>query len=533
MSARSLGMATLLIFATLAGTASAEVSYTFKHDQFSDSLAAASQELSGMPLGIQSGFVAGEAFGVIFRPTADMYPVKIEGVDVITAAMPYDIENSKAHAMLEIYFFDGDGPDPENSPTFTLSTYDVFNEVIMDLGQPLMGNTGVAFEFDWAEAQGHPPMLQQGNFLVAVRFLQDSADLSEQWGSYQCAQMADLGMCGCQKVGTIHDQASTLSGNVLHIIYPPGNCDGAANKWVWFEDVGVTGDVILRARTKIQDAPCVPNCLDKECGDDSCSGSCGQCTGEGESCVNGKCVACEPSCDGKECGDDSCSGSCGDCADGETCNAQGICDVVCVPACDGKVCGDDGCDGSCGTCEAGLTCNASGQCVEGGVCDPVANCVGKNCGDDGCGGLCGVCEAGLDCVMGTCTEEGEDGEFTIKFVSPEEGCNDEATAITITGSGFVEGMTVTLSDQDGEKFLVAVVLDKTMIRATVPAGMKSGSYDLRVISPSDQSKFFPGAFKVIRCGSTGCGVGERASPAGLGLLLLLGGLVLAWRRVWA
>jgi hypothetical protein len=52
------------------------------------------------------------------------------------------------------------------------------------------------------------------------------------------------------------------------------------------------------------------------------------------------------SCVNKNCGDDGCGGSCGTCSDGVTCN-NGVC---CNKNCSGKNCGDDGCGGSCGTC---------------------------------------------------------------------------------------------------------------------------------------------------------------------------------------
>ncbi|MFH1530394.1 MAG: IPT/TIG domain-containing protein [Pseudomonadota bacterium] len=531
-----LEMVTLLILLTLAAPAHAELPHVFKHDQFSDSIAAASQELSGIPLGTQAGFVPGEAFGVIYKPLEYMYPVKIQGIDVVMAAMPYDLEGSQAHAVIEIYFFDGEGPDPGGAPVFTLSTHDVFNEAIMDLGAPLKGNTAMSFEFDWGDAQGHPPLLTTGSFLVAIRFTEAVMDLEVQWGTYQCGIEPILGMCGCQKVGTLHDQMSTPGGNVLHIIDPPGTCDGGiATKWYSFATLGVTGDVILRARASVADAPCVPSCLDKECGDNGCEGSCGQCTGAGESCVAGMCEACAPACGVNECGDDGCGGTCGTCGAGEDC-VQGACQGPCVPVCEGKACGADQCGGSCGDCAADKTCNASGQCVGEGVCDPVANCIGKNCGTDGCGGFCGICPEGEDCVQGACSGGGgeeEEGTFTIKFVSPDEGCNDEDTAITITGTKFVDGMTVQLTNAQSQEYLVAVTLDSTMIRATVPAGMKTASYDLIIIAPDETSKLYPGAYKVTRCGDTGCGVGDPSRATGLGLLLLLAGLALAWRRVRA
>jgi hypothetical protein len=92
---------------------------------------------------------------------------------------------------------------------------------------------------------------------------------------------------------------------------------------------------------------CIPNCANKECGDDGCGGSCGGCNNvpadyclnsttlrdyNGTSscqnykcvypytdktcpygCLNGKCQSCTPDCTNKECGDDGCGGSCGNC----------------------------------------------------------------------------------------------------------------------------------------------------------------------------------------------------------------------------
>lgn len=76
---------------------------------------------------------------------------------------------------------------------------------------------------------------------------------------------------------------------------------------------------------------------------------------------------CTPSCGGRQCGDDTCGGSCGTCAGNQTCNEVGQCIANtggCTPSCEGKQCGNDGCGGSCGTCIGDKTCNASGQCVD-------------------------------------------------------------------------------------------------------------------------------------------------------------------------
>ena len=186
---------------------------------------------------------------------------------------------------------------------------------------------------------------------------------------------------------------------------------------------------------------CNPSCTGKECGDDGCSGSCGQCSG-GEVCKHGQCV-CQPQCAGNKCGDDACGGTCGACF-GNTICELGNCE--CIPVCAGKECGDDGCEGTCGSCGAGEDC-VNGTCVGGcqdecmpdsvscrgngvvacgefdddscldwspaelcpagesclqGECVCQPNCTGKECSDDGCGGNCGSCASGNVCEYGHC-----------------------------------------------------------------------------------------------------------------------------------
>ncbi len=138
---------------------------------------------------------------------------------------------------------------------------------------------------------------------------------------------------------------------------------------------------------------CTPQCEDKQCGDDGCFGSCGDCP-EGKVCVGSTC--CTPYCYGMACGDDGCGGTCGQCEPGTACSEAGTCEP-CTPQCDGKECGDDGCGGLCGTCPDGVLC-IDGMCTN--ACLPL--CDGKACGDDGCGGACGMCEDGFICNMGKC-----------------------------------------------------------------------------------------------------------------------------------
>ena len=107
------------------------------------------------------------------------------------------------------------------------------------------------------------------------------------------------------------------------------------------------------------ETPCMPECDGKECGDDGCRGTCGECavlvgssplptavrleTGASTARVAGPASArpfsrsrsagrcgCVPNCTGKECGADGCGGSCGTCDDNQWCTkndcANGICD---------------------------------------------------------------------------------------------------------------------------------------------------------------------------------------------------------------
>jgi hypothetical protein len=151
------------------------------------------------------------------------------------------------------------------------------------------------------------------------------------------------------------------------------------------------------------------SCQVKECGDDGCGGSCGDCPA-GFLChpAKGICL-CDKQCKGKQCGDDGCGGSCGTCPENGVCTDKGLC--KCQPDCTGKTCGGDGCGGSCGSCPAGKTCIGGTECVN-------VSCEDKECGDDGFGGTCGFCPEGKLCggdykcvCPGTCQgkECGEDG----------------------------------------------------------------------------------------------------------------------------
>lgn len=123
---------------------------------------------------------------------------------------------------------------------------------------------------------------------------------------------------------------------------------------------GGRGDEVTPPKEDVA-ARCAPSCEGKQCGDDGCGGSCGECTGHGGAyCAADGTCSCRTDCQGKECGSDGCGGSCGRCKSGERCQ-RGRCRSVCVRDCNNKECGDDGCGGSCGRCAAGMNCR-NGRC---------------------------------------------------------------------------------------------------------------------------------------------------------------------------
>ena len=144
---------------------------------------------------------------------------------------------------------------------------------------------------------------------------------------------------------------------------------------------------------------------DNECTSDDCQNGmclfvedvpycCHPPCGLGELCLAGECT-CAPACLGKDCGDDGCGGTCGECTGPQEECSSGLC--TCIAYCEGKECGDDGCGGKCGVC-----LGEQNQCSDG-FCYCLAYCEGKECGDDGCGGSCGECPALHQCAEGACT----------------------------------------------------------------------------------------------------------------------------------
>jgi hypothetical protein len=116
-------------------------------------------------------------------------------------------------------------------------------------------------------------------------------------------------------------------------------------------------------------------------------GDCNTACATGQACIDGTCVSsCVPDCTDRECGDDGCGGSCGSCGSNEECD-DGTCVSSCVPDCTGKACGaSDGCDGICldGFCGSNEVCLAGvchRQCLTDGDCGskPGAWCIDGAC----------------------------------------------------------------------------------------------------------------------------------------------------------
>ena len=139
------------------------------------------------------------------------------------------------------------------------------------------------------------------------------------------------------------------------------------------------------------------------------------CNDSGQCADNAGCV---PDCVDKQCGSNGCGEVCGDCGASAVCDAAQHCIQIGTV---GEACGDVTFHGVCLAnqlyyCVSNLLqmvdCVATGKvCLPtndgtGFDCQPPpcsANCEGKNCGNDGCGGTCGACGPDKLCVDGVCT----------------------------------------------------------------------------------------------------------------------------------
>lgn len=173
------------------------------------------------------------------------------------------------------------------------------------------------------------------------------------------------------------------------------------------------------------DCECRPDCGSRQCGDDGCGGSCGecynQCTKQTDPslCVDGYCqrACCPHTCEmiGRGCGDwhDGCGGilDCGGCPEGQAC-VNGTCldeDIMCVAEsdcpwgfrCEEWFCIHEGLYPA--ACSESHECPPDSYC-EDGCCFPCDEGIqGENCmaPSQDCV-VDGDCHSGFSCIYGSC-----------------------------------------------------------------------------------------------------------------------------------
>jgi hypothetical protein len=107
----------------------------------------------------------------------------------------------------------------------------------------------------------------------------------------------------------------------------------------------------------------------------------------------------------------------------------------------------------------------------------------------------------------------QDPSASLTGISPSSGWNGSTTRVTISGTGFYPSVTLNARSgeaaldgghrvellHDGEPLVTlggVELIDPTSIRASVPAGLEVGRYDLSVKGPGTETLILPGAFSV-------------------------------------
>jgi formylglycine-generating enzyme required for sulfatase activity len=247
----------------------------------------------------------------------------------------------------------------------------------------------------------------------------------------------DVGQNRADGTGDVRPGDMALPDAVEVVITKTDMVDAAVNDTV---DVVAVLD-LLDTIDGVDGVECVPQCVEVECGDDGCGGSCGDC-GQYLVCAAGTCHPnfCKDGlkdfgccagnvwlwCDdggglkGYNCGDndaplDTCGWDSGkyECGgDGE--DPEGKFPLECCESdCSNKDCGTDGCWGDCGSCAEWKTCTD-------GYCSCTPDCAGKECGPDGCDGVCGDCDDDNLCTDDSCDADTGDCVFAPNL----SGCDD-------------------------------------------------------------------------------------------------------------
>lgn len=278
-----------------------------------------------------------------------------------------------------------------------------------------------------------------------------------------CNLVSEGEICDWTPVDEFYKCTGSMCGATLEVTYKFQVCDGVhadcGHKSQWGDLIPIDECTLFeRCDSALgEDACfahewcCIPFCGQKQCGDDGCGGSCGECP-EGLACWSGLCITPVDVCG--ECWKSE------ECADGLMCLGYSEIGGLCVPThCNvdadcplGLVCewmekldhtacwvepAGSMCIGNevwklntCGQPYVSfIKCAPSGQvCVDGHCCKP--SCGDKQCGDDGCGGVCGHCGALSMCIDGWCGEC-EPGEKHVQ--SCVEECSGRERVCTAEG----------------------------------------------------------------------------------------------------
>ncbi len=210
---------------------------------------------------------------------------------------------------------------------------------------------------------------------------------------------------------------------------------------------------------------------------------------------------CHPDCEGKDCGDDGCGGTCGECEDGYLCDDNGLCSI-CVADCEGKTCGDDGCGGSCGECEGFDVCDDSGLCVSHCPMEDLGTVFGDAVAT-------GTTVGGYNLFAPSCQDNSNANDVSYLWTAPVTG----QYTITTEGSSFDTVLSVLDGECDGEVLAcdddsgnstrsmveLSVVQGQSVIFVIDAYSGNSGNYQLNIGEPC-----IPDCDGKM-CGDDGCG----------------------------
>ncbi|HAN32195.1 MAG TPA: hypothetical protein DCQ06_11405 [Myxococcales bacterium] len=249
----------LITIITLVAASHAAAQEVWKYDDGPDDLGS----LAGTKMHPQfghPGFIQGEAWGVLFRPEKEKFPIEILGVELVMAAPTTvaDATAQKMNAVIEFWNDDSDAANPSSSkPLWSVNTSDFFNPVTGKPGTPIQGNTVMKYEFSSSKPGDKPPVITQGNIRVMIRVSSQAKDLSTYWGKTDCMKQQIAGIdvgCGCQDLAALTDSATTVKTQLMHIVWPLGQCSGS-KAWRFVEEINsglvqMKGDFRLRLVVK-------------------------------------------------------------------------------------------------------------------------------------------------------------------------------------------------------------------------------------------------------------------------------------------